>query len=190
VAEQKRPGDHVLVRQLFLGRIWSAVPAIVVRDEDELVANWLPPVPFAYAEGSLFDGWELRERAPRRRHGILRLTPPGRRHSILVFRHDDGSLQGWYVNLEQPQRRTPHGFDFEDRLLDLFVEPDGKSRWLDEDEFAEAVARGLFGDAEAAEIRAEGEGVVAEWPFPTGWEDWRPDPSWELPSLPEGWDAL
>jgi hypothetical protein len=36
----------------------------------------------------------------------------------------------WYVNLEQPQRRSRLGFDFEDRLLDVFVEPDGRWRWL------------------------------------------------------------
>jgi uncharacterized protein DUF402 len=190
VDEPRRPGDHVVVRQLFLGRIWSAVPAIVVRDDDELNANWLAPVPFAYAEGSLFDGWELREHGARRRRGIVRLTRPGRSHSILVFRHDDGSLQGWYVNLEQPQRRSAVGFDFEDRLLDVFVEPDGRWRWLDEHELAEAVERGLVDQGEAAEMRAEGERVLAEWPFPTGWEDWQPDPSWTLPSLPDGWDLV
>jgi hypothetical protein len=30
--------------------------------------------------------------------------------------------------------------------------------------------------------------VLAERPWPTGWEDWRPDPQWSPPSLPEGWD--
>lgn len=25
------------------------------------------------------------------------------------------------------------------------------------------------------------------WPFPTGWEDWRPDPSWPVLLLPTGW---
>lgn len=190
VDERKRPGDHVLVRQLFLGRIWNAVPSVAVRDDEDIVATWLAPVPFRYAAGSLFDGWELRERRPTRRHGILRLTRPGRSHSILLFRHDDGSLQGWYVNLEQPQRRTAFGFDLEDRLLDVFVEPSSKWRWLDEDELAEAVDRGLVSKHEADELRAEGERVLEEWPFPTGWEDWRPDPAWQLPALPEGWDVV
>ena len=30
----------------------------------------------------------------------------------------------------------------------------------------------------------------AEWPFPTGWEDWRPDPAWPVPQLPAGWDVV
>ena len=32
--------------------------------------------------------------------------------------------------------------------------------------------------------------VLEEWPFPTGWEDWRPDPSWPIPQLPDGWDRV
>src|SRR5919201_2134276 len=24
-------------------------------------------------------------------------------------------------------------------------------------------------------------GLITEWPFPTGWEDWRPDPAWPVP---------
>ena len=36
-------------------------------------------------------------------------------------------------------------------------------------------------------IRAEGERVIAEWPFPTGWEAWRPDPAWPTPVLPTDW---
>ena len=37
--------------------------------------------------------------------------------------------------------------------------------------------------------RAEGESVLARAPWPTGWEKWRPDPAWELPELPDGWDV-
>jgi hypothetical protein len=36
-----------------------------------------------------------------------------------------------------------------------------------------------------AEVRAEADRVVAAWPFPTGWEDFRPDPAWGVPRLPE-----
>ena len=39
-------------------------------------------------------------------------------------------------------------------------------------------ALGIFTRAEAAAVRAEGERVVEAKPWPTGWEDWRPDPSW------------
>jgi len=31
--------------------------------------------------------------------------------------------------------------------------------------------------------------LIAGPPWPTGWEDFQPNPSWPLPELPPGWDA-
>jgi len=28
-----------------------------------------------------------------------------------------------------------------------------------------------------------------EWPFPTGWENWEPDPAWWVPELPPEYSA-
>jgi hypothetical protein len=95
-----------------------------------------------------------------------------------------------YVNLQEPLRPSPVGFDTRDQALDLVIDPDGSWRWKDEDHFAQAVERGRFTADEAAAIRAEGERVVAAWPFPTGWEGWMPDPRWPRPGLPDGWDAV
>jgi hypothetical protein len=52
-----------------------------------------------------------------------------------------------------------------------------------------AVDVGFFAREQAAAVRAEGERVLAEWPFPTGWEDWEPDPSWPPPSVPDAWET-
>ena len=38
---------------------------------------------------------------------------------------------GWYVNLEEPFRRTPLGFDVRDLQLDILVDPERKWRWKD-----------------------------------------------------------
>ena len=38
---------------------------------------------------------------------------------------------------------------------------------------------------EVTKIRRVGEEVPAEWPFPTGWESWEPDPTWTVPELPD-----
>jgi hypothetical protein len=51
----------------------------------------------------------------------------------------------------------------------------------------QAAAPGLL---DAAAVRAEAARVLEEWPFPTGWEDWRPDPYWPIPQLPVGWDRV
>ena len=99
---------------------------------------------------------------------------------------------GWYVNLQKPLERSPLGFDTLDQALDVWIDPDGSWRWKDEDDLAACVVLGLFSPDEAVEIRAEGERVIAALPdlIPTGFEDWSPDPGWEAPELPAGWDSL
>jgi len=75
----------------------------------------------------------------------------------------------------------------QDHELDLVVRPDRSWRWKDEEKMEYWVRQGRFTPAEVAAIRAEGERVLAASPFPTGWEDWRPDPSWRVPKLPSDW---
>jgi hypothetical protein len=180
----------VALRQFFRGRIWNAVPATVVEDRVDLTVLWLPPGT-TYAIGDdLFGDWTLCERIFDRTAGQLRLTRPAEPFSVFHFRHPDGSLEGWYLNLERPQTRTAPGFDFEDELLDIWVEPGAEPRWLDEDELEEAVQRRIFSLVRAAEIRANAERVLANPPWPTGWEDWQPDPEWQLPELPPDWADL
>lgn len=112
------------------------------------------------------------------------MTRPGEGFSVFLF------ADGWYVNLEEPQVRTPLGFDFEDELLDVWAPFGGEPELLDEDELEEAVRRGFISHRRDAEIRAKAERVLAEPPWPTGWEDWTPEPGWQLPELPPGWESL
>jgi hypothetical protein len=121
---------------------------------------------------------------PWRPPGLLTLTRPGAAHSTSLLE------EGWYVNLQEPLRRTSLGFDTRDQLLDLVRSRDGRWRWKDEHELEQAVREGYVPTDEAAAIRAEGERVIAADPFPTGWEGWEPDPSWTAPALPSGWDVL
>jgi hypothetical protein len=125
--------------------------------------------------------------------GQLRISRPGQRFSVHLFTHPDGSFRGWCVNLERPQERTPLGFDFDAELLDVWIEQGQKPEWLDEDELEEleeAARRGFFSAERAAEIRANGERVIADPPWPTGWEDWQPDPRWQVLLLPPWWDDV
>ena len=109
----------------------------------------------------LFGDWSLDDRLVDIRSGQLRISKRGEPFSLLRFHHLDGSFRGWYVNLEQPQQRTTLGFDFEDELLDIWVEQDSDPEWLDEDELEEAVLRGFFSPERAARIRTNGERVLA-----------------------------
>jgi hypothetical protein len=179
-------------RDVHRGRVWRAQACRVVEDTDETIALWMPPGSPAVLpvdeHGARIriprDTWEL-EPATASNDAVC-LAQPGRAHSI--YPHwQDGVFAYWYVNFEQPLRRTPVGFDTSDEKLDLIVQPDGTYEWKDEDELEHAAALGLL-DAEA--VRAEAARVLDEWPFPTGWEDWRPDPAWPIPQLPDGWDHV
>jgi hypothetical protein len=172
------------MRQLFRGRVWNAAPILVV--EEGVV--WLPPGS-TYAIGDdLFGDWTYDFRVLER--GQLRITRADQPFSVFLFENHDGSFRGWYVNLEQPQRRSPLGFDYEDELLDIWVPKGGDPELLDEDELEEAVARGHITTSHASEIRAKAERLLAEPPWPTGWEEWHPEPGWQVPDLPPGWDVL
>lgn len=93
-------------------------------------------------------------------------------------------------------RRTPAGFDSMDHVLDVMVAPDcSRWQWKDEDELAYAVEHGWCTGEQAADVHAEGERAIAkmcagETPCNDGWEHWQPDPGWDIPAFPRGWDEL
>jgi len=183
-------GDVVCLRQTWRGRVWQAHAwHVVAHDESQLVLfapigaeAWFPGVPIPQ------DEWTL-TRSPFKTN-ILRLFPAGAAYSTLLEWDADWSFVEWYVNFERPQQPSPVGFDYVDRALDLVCYPDGRWELLDEDELEEGLERGVLTAEDAAAARAGAARIVAEWPFPTGWEDWRPDPGWEPPSLPAGWDKV
>ena len=111
---------------------------------------------------------------------------PGSFHSVWLF-WENGRFRNWYVNFEEPLGSTRFGFDYKDWKLDLVVEPDGTWRWKDEDELEVAAGLGIV-DADA--VWAEAERVVADRPWPTGWEGWRPDPRWPRPRYPADWRVV
>ena len=181
------PGDVVLWRESWRGRTYFTVPVRVVEDTEQQFVYYL-------AEGTRFSfprgAWPFGELHPWaykdawRGHGLLVRHRQGDAHTIWHFwRGKDRRFAGWYVNMQAPLERDGHVFDTQDHELDIWIEHDGVWRWKDEAALEDWVRRGRFSEEEVLAIRAEGERVVAEWPFPTGWEDWAPDPSWPVPSL-------
>jgi predicted RNA-binding protein associated with RNAse of E/G family len=94
------------------------------------------------------------------------------------------------VNLQAPLAESPLGYDTTDWQLDLWIPEGGEAEWKDEEDLARALELGLMTPDEGRLAREEAERVLEEWPFPTGWEDWQPNPAWPLPTLPEGWDVV
>lgn len=183
--------SDVVWRDIWRGRVWRAQAFRLLEESSERIALWSPAEAPVFlptdSEGRRLripaEGWTLEQTAAGRES--LCLARPRESHSIWLFWDDEQRFSHWYVNLEEPLRRTPIGFDTFDHKLDLIVQPNGSWRWKDEDELEEAARRGIL---DAAEVRAEGERVLAAWPFPTGWEDWRPDPAWPAPQLLSGWE--
>ena len=201
-------GQIIVLREMWQHRVWSARPAIIVQDTPELMAFYIPAdVGITWKRARALDDtpvtienrlqleWLL-EDVEWLGFDMLRLTIPGDSYSVIIFwSTEDGSQQRWYINLEEPLCRTPQGFDYQDLLLDIIAAPDLTSwYWEDEDELEKAVGLGVISSTKADDLRIEGEKAIA-WlqsgksPF-NGWEKWRPDPSWQIPVLPEGWDII
>jgi hypothetical protein len=200
-------GDQIAIREIWQGRVWSARPVIVEQDTPELMALYLPPGTLGKKPRTI-DGeevtpitrvqaeWLLADNVWPEDGESIRLMIPGKPYSVLCFWLEKHSIhRDWYINLEDPLYRTSIGFDYMDQLLDIIVESDLSDwHWKDEDEFQEAQELGLISPEKAGNLRTEGEKVVemllsGESVF-NGWEHWKPDPAWEIPTLPEGWEKV
>jgi len=194
------PGESAALREIWDGRIWSARPVTVVEDAEEQItlfipagAHWMAPFRNGKRLKIQQAEYELMEQ-PYKAH-VLSFAWPANSAAVLLFYGSDWSPSHWYVNLEDPLRRSPVGFDTLDHKLDVIVELDGSWRWKDEDQFAEIIELGLLDPEEETLLRAEAQDAVRriaehEVPFDRDWFDWRPDPAWPTPTLPDGWNRV
>jgi hypothetical protein len=205
---RRNPGDQALLRYRRRGPVSYAYPVTVVHDGPDHTALFLragTPI----KKRVMPDGSPFQRRLPYDEAVRLPLRVGdgvwGHNHALILFREDDAydvrlfwgeddwAFRGWYVNFQRPVQRVAIGFDTADHVLDIWVEPDGTWSWKDEDELATAVEIARFTADEAAAIWAEGERVVEEietrrWPFDGSLIDWRPDPAWPIPLVPETWN--
>jgi len=181
-----------------------AQPVTVVRDDADALVVWLPvgtPVlRTVRADGqgkrddpaTLFTTEVVQDRGVHADFDQLRVVPMGRPWSVWVFfTEGTGDFAGWYVNLEKPHVRDERAVYTSDHVLDLVISPDRTLTLKDEDELVLAVAQGVFSPAAASVIAAQAaavEALVADWgsPFCDGWERFRPDPDWPIPSALTG----
>jgi hypothetical protein len=205
--EPWNPGDVILFRGVGQMGIWYALPVLVVRDTPELVALYWPagtqgkwrmkPSGAKVTPQDVFSApMELLDRIWTSTD-VLMLITPGAAHAVYLMREAGWKNHlCWYINLQDPIRRTPIGFDTLDHMLDVVFSPDRSSwRWKDEEQLEDAVALGLITPAQAAQIRQEGERVIRriqenQPPFCDGWEQWTPPAGWGAPQLQPGWDTL
>lgn len=189
------------------GIVLTVLPQIVVRDDPRLIATYMPAGSLTKRRtgdrsggprGRQLMTWDGgHEDRPWTGTSVLMLHCPGDGFSLWRAWDADRWLPAWwYLNIEEPWRRTAIGFDTRDLWLDLWSEPDRREwHWKDEDELAWAVEQGRCGAAGAASIRTEGERALRRMqrgdpPFDQDWSGWRPDPRWPIPSVPLAWDRL
>jgi Protein of unknown function (DUF402) len=185
-------GDVVALRDIWFGAVWRAIASVAVEDDGDTSIFWIPSgAQASYPVGD--DGREIRiptrsfARATRPAAAACVLCDTREPWTLWLFFRGDGGFDRWYVNFEHYLGRSAVAYDSVDHKLDLIARPDGSVEWKDEDELEHAAALGLL---DAAVVRADAERVLAEPPWPTGWETFRPDPEWRVPELPEGWDVV
>ncbi|MFG2721225.1 DUF402 domain-containing protein [Streptomyces sp. NPDC048416] len=178
-----RSGEVIVRREILEGREWMVYPLRVVADDGVLLAAYLAKgTPLSFGGGEFKWGphpWVHFEHTWQS-DGVLQLQRAGDGYSVWA-RLKDGELQDWYVNFQEPLRRTAHGFDTLDQELDLVIAADGSSyTWKDVDHFEERVHAGGFGPGEPEAVRAAAAEVVeliesgGRWW--EGWSAWRPSP--------------
>jgi predicted RNA-binding protein associated with RNAse of E/G family len=186
-------GDDAVLRYITRdGRPGMTWAGRVVEDRAELVALYLPKeTPHKrWAAGP--SGRVLADSAWWA--NTLRLMFPGRSHSVWLTWRPDGDFVGYYVNLEEPFRRTQIGFDTNDHTLDIVVTPGLEWSWKDAQLLEDQGSRGDYSAGLIEAIRGEAASVIGTIesrgsPFTDGWEHWRPDPTWPTPRLADEWNS-
>jgi predicted RNA-binding protein associated with RNAse of E/G family len=187
-------GDIVLERRLHDGRLRWVLPQRVVAADAERALLYVAAgsdymralTPDGAEHRGVDDGWALARRRWERTNVLVALQA-GRAHALWVVWATTGEFRGWYVNLQDPPTIEDTGYRTFDHALDVVVDPDGSWHWKDEDEFLAAAQAGHI-DPDA--VRAEGERVLADPPWPTGYEDWRPPAGWGPLGLPRDWHVV
>ena len=189
-------GDVIVHREVWRGTPWLASPVVVVEDGAGLLATYIPEeMPLAFPPSA--DGrphpWAGKERWTG--HGVLVLRRPGEAYSVWHFWDGpERRFAGWYLNVEEPFRRTAVGYDTQDLELDLWLPVGGAWRFKDEEQLEVRVREGRYTEAQVAGARRVGGEVGAmldrgeRW-WDERWASFAPEPGWRAPAFPDGWET-
>lgn len=194
-------GDWVVRREVLSKGPWMGLLVKIVEDNDNYLISYIPEgSPFGFPAGD----WPISggkhpwaDRSCWQGPGCLMIQQPGTAHAVWHFWNaPDREFACWYINLQEPFRRTSIGYDTQDLELDLVVYPDDQWVLKDEELLDVRVAEGRWTAARARDIRAIGKQLAASldlgerW-WPLEYRDWQPDPEWVVPDrLPDGWESV
>ena len=202
-------GEVIVWRNVYRNTVWSALPLIVVKDSpQELVLALLPgaecQVEETYHKGKKAANrrWEFQSQAWNlapfiwHTNRLLILLEPEKFYAVMLFwQNDTDEFEDYYINFQLPFQRSHCGIDTLDLELDLDVYPDQTLVWKDQDEYQKAIAGCAIHPEWAQAIEQETPVILGKveqraYPFDGSWLDWRPDPNWAQPRLPENWDKI
>jgi protein associated with RNAse G/E len=205
-----REGDNVLLRGIYNDQVAYVESLRVVKDspQETILSIW-PGAECAAPRGyvdhghALWDRWADTlsnsfhlKKYQWRTNRFLVILEPGKYYSIFyMWNAASDSFMGYYVNFQLPFWRTPLSFDTFDLDLDILVDPSQAWKWKDVDEYEHGIhVGGIMPDWVAKVERAKGE-VISRienrlYPFDASWLNWRPNPVWSAPYLPENWDVI
>ena len=128
-----RRGQIVVRREIWRGTPWLAAPVVVVEDAPDLLATYLPEdARFAFPPSADGRPHPWSGRGSWEGHGVLMLQRPGEAYAVWHFWDGPNRrFSGWYVNLQEPFRRTSIGYDTQDLELDVWIPVDGTWRFKD-----------------------------------------------------------
>ena len=178
-------GDIVTRREVRNdGRPWVEAPVRIVEDTPGLLASYIcAGTPFTFPPYPEPHPWAGRDAWSG--HGVLMLQRPGEAHAVWAFWDGtDREFAGWYINFQEPFRRTAEGYDTQDLELDIWIPAGGAWEWKDADVLDERLAEGRYTAAQVEEVWAEGRRVAADLDAGLRWWDpywalWEPDPAWD-----------
>ena len=196
-------GENVTLRGVA-HRVYWAYPMTVVQDSSDLIVLYMPAgVPGKNVEHKptleellapekinvVDHRWE-------RTDVLMLIVPKDSFSTYVMWETGTKNLICWYVNLQEPIRRTAIGFDTMDNMLDIIISPDmSEWRWKDDDEFTAAQNAGIYSAQKAREVWNAGAQAVRlitqeRRLLYEPWSQWRANPEWKMPELSLRWQEM
>jgi hypothetical protein len=206
-------GDVIAFRGVYNQRVSYIQSAIVVQDRpNEIALAMIPGAECAAPEGYMngkhgasghWDRWSeyAKEDWTLQPYSwstnrLLMLAYSDKYYSSYYFwQANTGQFLRYYINFQLPIRRNRVGFDSFDLELDLIIEPNFEWRWKDVDDYQKGIELGILHPQWIREIEVAKQEIFDKlkkrhYPFDGSWVDWKPDPDWSPPKLPEGWEIM
>lgn len=203
------PGDVVSWRGIYREHIWHVQPTILIKDSPEEVVSALLPGTECIADENYPKGkkngkrrwdfidqdWVLKKYTWRTNRLLLIFEPEKYYSTILFWNHENHEFLCYYINFQLPFERNSNNLDTLDLDLDLIIHPDFSFEWKDEEEYQKAISHGIIYPDWVSGIEIGKQEVLErlsgrKYPFDGSWLDWKPDPDWTPPTLPENWDKI